>query len=147
MPKSVPFEIDVANLDEIRRKIPEVEQLVEEKREAASVAQKELAYWLAISERLRLLAGKPRSAEDRDSAQRGPSVQSRVVEALTASDRAWRAPDLRRELLPDVEQKTVGWALWKSEREGLIKRISPGVYSALSYEPDTGLLGELESEE
>jgi hypothetical protein len=132
-----PFQVDLADLDSVRAKIPEVRKTVESKREQVRVAQRDFAYWNQLLERLLMLAGEKRDKATHTNAKpaKANAVES-VVKALDESAVPLRAADLAGRVEQPLERKTLAWALWKAARDNRIQRIETGLYAPLDYEPE-----------
>src|SRR4051812_1870539 len=117
MPTKEPFQVDLADLDSVRSKIPEVRKTVESKREQVRVAQRDFAYWNAVLDRLTILAGEKRengSARARKKIKPKLSAIESVVKALGESAVPLRASELDGRLPDPLDRKTIAWALWKA---------------------------------
>lgn len=116
------FQVDLTDPEAIREALDEVTRQVQDKRV-------ELAEWEALKSRLAVLnAGlRPRAGTSGDTIQQG------VVAAVNELGRPIRASDVAAILPADTAGKTINWALWKSEQEGLIKKLEQGVYAPLDY--------------
>jgi hypothetical protein len=66
----------------------------------------------------------------------GETIQRTVHAAVDQIGGPTRAADVAAILPPDTKRETINWALWKSESDGLIKKLDTGVYAPLDYEPD-----------
>jgi hypothetical protein len=134
--KEVPVELNLADPDAIRRKLPELYEWVERKRRAVEQAQRELETTETLVEQLRALAGSaslPTSGK-LDSGQKEASAQDAVVRVINEAKRPLRAVDVAGKLDNPIKRDTVNWALWHAEKEGLIKRVSQGLYASLDYQ-------------
>jgi hypothetical protein len=135
-----PFEINLADLEEIRSKIREVEAIVEEERERVSEAQRQFAYWQSILDRLRLVSGqkpthKATTRGTSPTTAEGESAIDRIVRTLHESAIPLRANGVAGRLTEPMTEKTVRWALWKAGKEGRIQKLEPGLYASLDYTP------------
>lgn len=131
-----PFPIDLADLDSIRSKIPEVESIVESKREEVSVAQREFAYWQAILDRMRLIAGQRIDGGKKGTGSKETALDL-VVRIVNESAVPVRAAEVGARLDNTMKRETINWALWKAFREGKIEKISTGRYAPLGYINET----------
>jgi hypothetical protein len=134
------FEIDIADPESVRRRIPEISALVEQKREEIRAAQRDFEYWAAVLEHLELIAGEPPKARPRGRAQRRrPTIFDSVVEEVQRAGKPLTAPEITAQLAligRSVNPKTVSWSLWKANQEGLIGRVGPGLYARVGYRRD-----------
>lgn len=147
MPTKKTFEINIADLEEVRSKIPEVEAIVEAKRDEVSTAQREFAYWQQVLDRLRLLSGPPRSerASDNGEVVRKPTATDEVLRIVNESGVPLRASEVISRLENRLPRDTVNWALWKLNRENRVQRVGTGVYASLDYEPSSEQVRLVES--
>jgi hypothetical protein len=148
-----PFEINLADLDEIRAKIPEVEQIVEQRREVVSAAQRDFAYWQSILDRLRLVAGQKTIAKTGTAKARATvgvvstgseSALDRIVRVLNESAIPLRADDVSTRLEKPMAEKTIRWALWKASKEERIQKLETGLYASLDYVSSNGSQARLD---
>jgi hypothetical protein len=121
------FEVDIADPEAIASALKRVRAEIETKR----VEMREL---LALRDKLVVLAGETSVDAPPDSER--ATATSAVVASINAYGGELR-PQQVWTMNPGIPPKTIGWALWKAEREGLIKKISQGVYAPLDYEPET----------
>jgi hypothetical protein len=135
------FQVDIADLDDVRTKISEVEQIVEEKREAMSQAARELHYWTAVLDRLRLVSGERKQAATKKPEEGEGTILDAVVGEVRRKQGPTNANEIAAQLtimgFPDVKHKTVGWALWKANHEGQIRRVGRGFYAPLDWQGET----------
>ena len=139
MSKDSPVEVNLADPAAIREKLPEVHRWVEGMRGAVQRSQHELETAEALLEQLQTLAGiaPPPSSADRGKVESGgkdASAQDAVVRVINDAQGPLRAVDVAIEIDVPVKRETVNWALWHAEKEGLIQRVSQGLYAALDYE-------------
>jgi hypothetical protein len=66
---------------------------------------------------------------------RANSTAAAVIQVLDEAQRPMRSRDVLVALGASAKRETVNWALWDAERRGLIKKVAPGEFAALSYEP------------
>jgi hypothetical protein len=131
----VSFEVDLADLDSLKARVPELEQIVEEKKAEATAAAREYREWSSLLSRLRGLLG-PEAAPDEASVRlkgEGSPTLKRVVHAIDSAGRPLRAADVQA-LIPDVAAGTIGWALSTATSEGLIKRVGYGIYASTDWD-------------
>jgi hypothetical protein len=154
------LQIDLANPDDVRAKIPDVEKLVTQKRAALLEANREVNRWQNFLETLRALvsdqepsrvtsvyvsaAGTGKTARTLDLIMRvlgeadHPMETKAIVERVTALADEPPKPD------------TITWTLWKAHKDNLIRKIGKGVYAPLSVSGDQLLVspnGNGEAEE
>ena len=140
-----PFEINIADLDEVRSKLVQVEEIVEEKRELVSLAQREFAYWQGILDRLRLVTGQPARAVRAEKLEVAtPSAVEVVVTAINQSAVPLRASDVESRLTDPPARKTISWALWKAHKDQRIGKLSDGLYASLDYVANSNGQGRLD---
>jgi hypothetical protein len=137
--KDSPVEVNLADPEAIRKKLPEVHRWVEGKRGAVHRTQRELETAEALLEQLKALAGiaSPSSSVDKgevESSRKDASAQDAVIRVINDAKRPLRAVDVAIEIDAPVKRETVNWALWHAEKEGLIQRVSQGLYAPLGYE-------------
>jgi hypothetical protein len=137
--KDSPVEVNLADPEAIREKLPEVHRWVEGKRGAVQRSQRELETAEALLEQLKALAGTTptSSSVDRgkvESSRKDASAQDAVIRVINDAKRPLRAVDVASEIDVPVKRETVNWALWHAEKEGLIQRVSQGLYAALDYD-------------
>ena len=131
-----PFPVNIADLDAVREEVPRVAKIVEDKREVVRQAQREFAYWSQVLERLRLLAGEPKSErkQARQETGRLSSVEA-VVKVINDSAIELGTGEVYERLRNDFKRDTVTWALWKASQDGRIQHPGKGRYASLDYEP------------
>lgn len=125
--------IDITDADDIRAKLPELENLIRHRR-------RELDKLDAAADKLAVLAGVKRQRPSRNGSKtKAPPVRKtsrmQVREIIDKIGGPASVAEVTEKTNPPIKQKTVGWALWKEAEEGKIKAISNGVYAPLSYQP------------
>jgi hypothetical protein len=151
-----PFNVDLANPDEIQSKMPEIKQLYAERREALKALENQV-------ELLRRLVGeKPPSAATASGASRArakkaarpkraginaPS-QDRAVKGLEHAGRPMGPTTLYRYMVAnnlDVpkDANALGSNLWSAWRAGRIMKATNGVYQPLDGSGETTVDGPL----
>jgi hypothetical protein len=135
------YQVDIADLDDVRAKIAEVAQVVEEKREAMSQAARDLHYWTSVLDRLKLIAGERRQAAKKSADEKQGTILDAVVGEVKRAQGPTTANEIEASLtmmgLPDVKRKTIGWALWKAHNDGLIRRVGKGLYAPLDWQGES----------
>jgi hypothetical protein len=117
------FEVDISNPDAIRDALDEITEQVQS-------ARSELAQLEQIRSRLAVLASGLKERHGADT------IQQAVVAIVNERGGPTRAADVMGALPQPSERKTVNWALWKSDQEGLLRKIDTGVYAPLDYASD-----------
>jgi hypothetical protein len=116
------FQVDISDPDAIRQALEEVTEQVQ-------VLRADLAQLEKVRSRLAVLSGGLNTREGADT------IQQTIVAAVNERGEPTRAADVAHVLSKDVGRKTINWALWKSEQEGLIKKLDTGLYASLDYTP------------
>jgi hypothetical protein len=117
------FQVDISDPDAIRLALEDVNLQVQTMRE-------ELTQLERVKSRLAILSAGLKTREGTDT------IQQTIVTAVNERGMPTRAADVAQILSAKIERKTINWALWKSEREGLIKKLDTGVYASLDYTAD-----------
>ena len=139
MAARISLQIDLADPDSIRKRLPEVSRVVAGKRAVVAEAQDDLQQWVELEQRLKAIAGVTGISEESlpqptvtPEPDRASSVQV-VVEILEREPRPWRTREVRA-VAPDwLKPDTISWALWAAAKDGLIQRLQKGYYAPLSY--------------
>ncbi len=144
--KEPSLNIDLADKDGIKEKLPEVRRFVESKQgdvdkaERSLVeARRELADWERLLDQLCVLAGvKPREVISKKSGVRPRSkvsIQEQVIQVVNQSRQPLTAMDVALALGPAANRDTVNYSLWKAAKQKAIQRLGQGRYAAQDYEP------------
>jgi hypothetical protein len=131
--------IDITDNDDIRAKLPELEDLIRRRR-------RELDKLDATVDKLAAQAGVKRQrptpkavrASVRSDRPTGPvrrTSRIQVREIIEKIGGPATVEEVTERTNPPLKQKTAGWALWKESEEGNVKTIAKGVYAPLSYQP------------
>ena len=112
---------------------------------AVAAAQEEASEWRAFlavlerrAEKLNLDLPPPPKTSDDEPPSNGPpptgklsstAVAIRVLDVIGGAATVAQV----HERMTHFSRKTTGWALWKAEQEGKIRKLSQGVYAPLSY--------------
>jgi hypothetical protein len=134
------LQLDLFDKDSIKTATVDLAKMIDEReRELAELRQK--------YDQLRAWAGYPASGRQKKEAAaaaaadaaRAPSIQDEVVRVLTEQHRPMNTMEVVVHLGTGANRKTVNWAMWNAEREGLIQRLPDrkGFYAALDYKPST----------
>lgn len=134
--------IDITNNDDIRAKLPELEDLIRRRR-------RELDKLDATVDKLAAQAGvkrqrpsgkagraKRNGGGERPSGPVRRTSRVQVREIIADIGGPATVAEVTEKTNPPIKQKTAGWALWKEAEEGTIKTIANGVYAPLSYQPE-----------
>lgn len=117
------YSVDISDPEAIRLALEDVNRQVQTMR--AELVQLE-----RVRSRLAVLSGGLKTREGADT------IQQTIVAAVNERGEPTRAADVARILSEDIGRKTINWALWKSDQEGLIKKLDTGLYASLDYTPD-----------
>jgi hypothetical protein len=137
--------IDVTNPDDIRAKLPELEDLIRSRK-------RELDKLDAMADKLAAVAGVKRQ---RPKSKGGARVKARpkrktsrmqVKEIIEKIGRPATVAEVTEKTNPPLKQKTAGWALWKEAQEGAINAFKNGMYAPLGYTPNASELVPPDSE-
>jgi hypothetical protein len=141
----ISFEVDLADLESVKERVPELERIVAEKRGAATTAAREYSQWSDLLKRLRLLIGE---GADNESTKRGvgKSTSNLVVRVVEEAGGPVRAAEIH-ERLKGINPGTVGWAISNATNERRIKRVGYGVYAPMDWGPAQPQLPAGEQEE
>jgi hypothetical protein len=141
MEPKISFEVDLADLESVERRLPELEQIVADKRAEAQEAAREYSEWNSLLKRLRYLV---RGESPGDIYKTPPGVKTNggttkatadlVVKMLEESGRPLRAAEINKRL-SNVNRGTLGWILSTATNEGRIQRVAHGVYAPSGWKP------------
>jgi hypothetical protein len=132
MGPKISFEVDLADLDSIKERLPELERIVGEKHRVAEDAAIEYAQWSDLLKRLRYLADD--SPEDGSGRPRSVTrtASDMVVRMLDEAGGPLRAAQIGSRL-PQINPGTLGWVLSTAAKEGRIKRLEHGLYAPADW--------------
>jgi hypothetical protein len=151
--------IDLANLQDIRLKLPEAKRLYEAKRKELDELAQQVEYWGALVNVLARIVGedglelpKPHPVGRarmyggghgvplKPTRQRAPA-QEKAVEALEQAGRPMGPAALYRFMIGEgmktpTSANALGANLWAAEKAGRVKKTPDGEYAPLSWEPN-----------
>jgi hypothetical protein len=106
-------------------------------RQRASKAEVERQRWLTLLTTLQHLSdGYDGASVEADANGEGAESSTvRVLNVMTAINGPTNTAEVA-EHMPEVNRKTVSWALWKLADDDLIQRIGHGRYAPNGYQPD-----------
>jgi hypothetical protein len=132
---SVSLKVDLGDPDSIRKKIPEVEEMVAIKRRVAAAAQADFETWNELLAKFRSLAGLVVRIEEtlEPNPYFPPVVIDAVVKAVERADRRIMGVGVRRELIAaghEVESPAAAEAaLVAAAAAGRLQEVEPKVFA------------------
>ena len=132
--------IDITNNDDIRAKLPELEDLIRRRRrelDKLDATVDKLAAQAGVKRQrptVKARVGK-RGNSDRPSGPVRRTSRIQIREIIESIGGPATVAEVTEKTNPPIKQKTVGWALWKEAEQGTIRTVSNGVYAPLSYQP------------
>lgn len=138
MSRTPELSIDLANPQDIRKKLPRVIGLYEAKREELNALTAQVRYWGELADNLARIAGEP-PVTPRDIepvAQRSAPGQALVIEALERAGRPMGPSALHRFMLDQGMEapsttNAVGANLWAAAKAGRVRKLQGGRYAPL----------------
>ena len=130
--------IDLGDPKGIRKKLPQIEEIVDAKRTIASDAARDFETWGALLGRLRTLAGVAIRVDQSDSSRRPSPVQDAVVRVVEREARAMRPIGVTRALKAEghevASNNAVNAALYAAAEAGRLLRTGDRQYAPIPSE-------------
>ncbi len=133
--------IDITNNDDIRAKLPELEDLIRRRRrelDKLDATVDKLAAQAGVKRQRPTVKARARKngGGERPSGPVRRTSRVQIREIIEAAGGPMTVTEVTEKTNPPLKQKTAGWALWKEAEVGTIKAIANGVYAPLSYQPE-----------
>lgn len=151
------FPVNLANKDDIRRKLPEARQIYRSKQDALKALLQDVEDWGDLVALLARIAGEPHAptaarlpanpfAAATQSLAKAPSkkkspAQDRAIAGLKRAGRPMGPAHLYRFMIGEnmpvpANSNALGAALWNAASSGRIKKTPDGLYALLEWETD-----------
>jgi hypothetical protein len=130
-PSKPELQVDLADLEDIRKKLPQAEKILEEKSELAKEAIREAGRWEDLVFKLRSFS-VIRNEEDEPSTGRASPAQDLVVHVIEREGKLMRPVEVTRILAREGHEvaspAAINAALYAAAEAGRISRPSKGHY-------------------
>jgi hypothetical protein len=134
--------IDITNNEDIRAKLPELEDLIKRRRrelDKLDATVDKLAAQAGVKRQRPTVKARVRRNGAGGERPAGPirrTSRIQVREIIEDIGGPATVAEVTEKTNPPIKQKTVGWALWKEAEQGAIRTVANGVYAPLSYQPE-----------